>query len=140
MAVTINPQQLEDAMARRGIESDAGNTQMLSFITGWNLREKGDPPMCPYRDGSSQAVRFHEGYGDAEDAGITFTREPVIHRQPPLPAMDARSYFAAAALQGCCANQGEYGDINTKELAAVCWRFADVMIAARDAKDRSTAA
>lgn len=124
MADIKDPKRLAAAIDRHLMRYDY---QEVAFTNGWRQFESGIALRAPYQLGPDTRSYFILGYGDA--AG---TPDPV--------PIDARSYFAAAALQGCCANQGEYLDLNTKELAAVCWRFADAMLAAIDEKDGSAAA
>lgn len=77
---------------------------------------------------------------------ISYDDGRTEHQYPGSPGMSLRDWFAGQALQGILAggsgwnsvsaevmrNEGIWGDVSTTEIA---YRFADAMIAAREAKN-----
>ena len=63
---------------------------------------------------------------------------PVTDRNagPASGGMTLRDYFAAAAMQGLCANQS-VGDCTAERIADVAYYAADAMLAARERKEES---
>lgn len=123
MPETNYQKPLADAMKKRGIVY--GDDEQ-AFAAGWLQFEQGNDLNIPLNYGPVRRGYFEGGYKDA--AGT------------PGPApMDARWYFAAAALQGLCASQGAKVLLDPKVVAENCWRIADAMLAAKDEKDRRAA-
>lgn len=74
-----------------------------------------------------------------KDGGPAFPKQPIyqmpggVEMMYEQPGMSLRDYFAAAALQGMCANTGTYGINNGPEqIATRAYECADAILRARE--------
>lgn len=68
------------------------------------------------------------------DGGPAFPVSPEIYNGTGLCGMTLRDYFAAAALNGLIASVQPGQIWSCEEIGVTCYRMADAMIKAREAK------